>query len=43
MGTNGDGDTVFPMPPGFDEDGTKRASVISAGARIVPAGPRTFG
>ncbi len=43
LGTNGDGDTVFPMPPGFDEDGTKRASVISAGARIVPAGPRTFG
>ena len=43
LGKNGDGDTVFPMPPGFDEDGTKRASVISAGARVVPAGTRTFG
>lgn len=43
LGENGDGDTVFLMPPGFDENGTKRASVISAGARIVPAGPRTFG
>ncbi len=43
LGNNGDGDTVFLMPPGFDKDGTKRASVISAGARIVPAGPRTFG
>lgn len=43
LGNNGDGDTVFQMPPGFDEDGTKRASVISAGARIVPAGRRTFG
>jgi hypothetical protein len=43
LGKNGDGDTVFPMPPGFDEDGTMRASVISAGARVVPAGTRTFG
>jgi hypothetical protein len=43
LGVNGDGDTVFPMPPGFDEDGTKRASVIAAGSRVVPAGPRTFG
>ena len=43
LGENGDGETVFPMPPGFDEDGTKRASVISPGARVVPAGTRTFG
>ena len=43
LGQNGDGDTVFLMPPGFDDDGTKRASVISAGGRVVPAGPRTFG
>ncbi|CAL9587038.1 hypothetical protein SUDANB106_05163 [Streptomyces sp. enrichment culture] len=43
LGTNGDGDTVFPMPPGFNEDGSKKASVISPGARVVPAGKRTFG
>ena len=43
LGENGDGDTVFPMPPGFNEDGTKRAAAISAGARVVPAGTRTFG
>lgn len=43
LGDNGDGDTVFKMPPGFNEDGTKRASIISPGARVVPAGPRTFG
>ncbi len=43
LGKNGDGDTVFKMPPGFNEDGTKRASIISPGARAVPAGPRTFG
>lgn len=43
LGENGDGDTVFKMPPGFNDDGTKRASIISPGARVVPAGPRTFG
>lgn len=43
LGKNGDGDTVFAMPPGFNDDGTKRASVISAGGRVVPAGTRTFG
>ncbi|UXA13662.1 nucleotidyltransferase [Mycobacterium sp. SMC-8] len=43
LGENGDGDTVFKMPPGFNDDGTKRASLISPGARVVPAGPRTFG
>lgn len=43
LGKNGDDQTVFPMPPGFNEDGSKRASVISPGARIVPAGKRTFG
>lgn len=43
LGKNGDDEIVFPMPPGFDEDGSKRASVISAGARVVPAGARTFG
>lgn len=43
LGRNGDNNIVFPMPPGFNEDGSKRASVISAGARVVPAGTRTFG
>uniref|UniRef100_UPI003D8C301A SMODS domain-containing nucleotidyltransferase n=1 Tax=Gordonia sp. B7-2 TaxID=3420932 RepID=UPI003D8C301A len=43
LGKNGDSETVFPMPPGFNEDGSKRASAISAGARVVPAGTRTFG
>lgn len=43
LGVNGDGDTVFPMPPGFNEDGSKKASAISPGARVVPAGKRTFG
>lgn len=43
LGKNGDDETVFPMPPGFNEDGNKRASAISAGARVVPAGKRTFG
>ncbi|MGC4941744.1 SMODS domain-containing nucleotidyltransferase [Kribbella sp. DT2] len=43
LGKNGDDKTVFPMPPGFNDDGTKRKSAISAGARVVPAGTRTFG
>ena len=43
LGKNGDDETVFPMPPGFNEDGSKRASAISFGARTVPAGTRTFG
>ncbi|RAX44910.1 nucleotidyltransferase [Arthrobacter sp. AQ5-06] len=42
LGKNGDDETVFPMPPGFNEDGSKRASVI-AGERAVPAGRKTFG
>lgn len=43
LGKNGDNEAVFPMPPGFNENGTKRASAVSAGARVVPAGNRTFG
>ncbi|MBX9718044.1 MAG: hypothetical protein K2X36_04290 [Microbacteriaceae bacterium] len=43
LGRNGDGDTVFPMPPGFNDDGSKREFAISAGERVVPAGARTFG
>lgn len=43
LGKNGDDEIVFPMPPGFNEDGTKSASAVVAGARTVPAGTRTFG
>lgn len=43
LGRNGDDDTVFPMPPGFNDDGSKREFAISAGERVVPAGTRTFG
>jgi hypothetical protein len=45
LGKNGDGDPVFPMPPGYDEDGTKKesAALITPGTRIVPAGDRRFG
>ncbi len=43
LGKNGDDDTVFSMPPGFNDDGSKREFAISAGERVVPAGTRTFG
>jgi hypothetical protein len=43
LGKNGDDKIVFPMPPGYNEDGTKRASAITPGERTVPAGSRTFG
>lgn len=43
LGKNGDEEIVFPMPPGFNEDGTKRASAVVAGENVVPAGKKTFG
>lgn len=45
LGNNGDGDIVFPMPAGYDEDGKKKsfAGPITAGERMVPAGDRRFG
>ncbi len=45
LGKNGDGDLVFPMPPGYNDDGTKKesASLITPGAPNVPAGDRRFG
>lgn len=43
LGKNGDGDPVFGMPPGFNEDGSRRGLTISAGEPVVPAGTRTFG
>lgn len=45
LGENADGETVFPMPAGYNEDGSKRAqsAPITAGERLVPAGDRRFG
>ncbi|WP_293781475.1 nucleotidyltransferase [uncultured Aeromicrobium sp.] len=45
LGTNGDGDLVFPMPPGYNDDGTERtaATLITPGESKVPAGDRRFG
>lgn len=45
LGANGDGDLVFPIPPGFNDDGTKRtaATLITPGESKVPAGDRRFG
>ena len=46
LGKNGDNEIVFPMPAGYNEDGTKKtssASVITPGASKVPAGDRRFG
>lgn len=44
LGENGDGDVVFPMPPGYNDDGTKKesASLITPGDSTVPAGDRRF-
>lgn len=46
LGKNGDDDIVFPMPAGYNEDGTKKASsasLITPGSSKVPAGDRRFG
>jgi len=45
LGENGDGETVFPMPPGYGDDGTKAktAFAITPGLRRVPAGDHRFG
>ncbi|QTE28546.1 nucleotidyltransferase domain-containing protein [Pengzhenrongella sicca] len=43
LGKNGDDETVFPMPPGYNETGSKRASIVTPGEPMVPAGKRTFG
>lgn len=45
LGKNGDGDLVFPIPPGYNDDGTKRtaATLITPGESKVPAGDRRFG
>lgn len=45
LGENGDGDVVFPMPDGYNEDGSKKDSavLITPGSPNVPAGDRRFG
>jgi hypothetical protein len=43
LGKGDDGKWIFPMPPGFDDDGTRRKAALVAGDRVVPAGRRTFG
>ena len=45
LGENGDRDTVFQMPAGYNDDGTKRTSAgfIVAGESHVPAGKGRFG
>lgn len=43
LGTNGDGQLVFPIPAGFEEDGTKKERLILPGDAHVPAGSRNFG
>lgn len=45
LGGNDDHDSVFPMPDGYDEDGTKRtqSAPLTPGDPHVPAGDRKFG
>lgn len=45
LGENGDGETVFSMPAGYNDDGTKRTSagLIVPGEKNVPAGTGRFG
>jgi hypothetical protein len=43
LGEDPDGEWVFPMPPGFNDDGTKKASALTPGDPTVPAGNRQFG
>lgn len=45
LGNNGDADLVFPMPDGYDDDGTvtESARIITPGSAKIPAGDRRFG
>jgi hypothetical protein len=41
LGTNGDGDIVFPMPAACDEDGNRKAiATVTPGDRSLPEGDR---
>ncbi|MBN9493074.1 nucleotidyltransferase [bacterium] len=35
LGKDDDGEWIFPMPPGYDEEGARRASVLVSGDRVV--------
>lgn len=43
LGLNGDDEQVFPMPAGYEEDGTAKKRFIVPGDAHVPAGSRNFG
>jgi hypothetical protein len=43
LGRNGDDEQVFPMPAGYEEDGTEKKRFITPGDAHVPAGSRNFG
>ncbi|MFN3923916.1 MAG: SMODS domain-containing nucleotidyltransferase, partial [Pseudarthrobacter sp.] len=43
LGLNGDDEQVFPMPSGYEDDGTKKERLITPGDAHVPAGSRNFG
>lgn len=43
LGKDPDDEWVFPMPPGFNDDGTKKESALTPGDPTVPAGNRQFG
>lgn len=45
LGTNGDGETVFPMPEDCTADGKRKVHAVPliAGDRTVPAGDRRYG
>jgi hypothetical protein len=42
LGKDPDGQWLFEMPPGYNEDGTKKAS-IEPGSKDVPGGSRRYG
>lgn len=43
FGDSEDGEPVFPMPDGFNDDGTVKESMPRPGKRIVPGGDERFG
>jgi hypothetical protein len=42
LGKDPDGKWIFDMPPGYDEEGTKKASIVP-GSKDVPGGSRRYG
>lgn len=42
LGKDDDGQWIFPMPPGYDDDGKKRSDLFTPGDRVVPAGRQAF-